>query len=67
MTVRFEGREMEASVADYRCSDFFAINLYVGRRLVALPDTFTGQYELVDATPREREMLRSWGYRLAGL
>jgi hypothetical protein len=67
MVVRFEGREMEASVADYRCKDFFSINLYVGRKLVPLPDTFTGQYELVEATPREREMLRCWGYQLAGL
>jgi hypothetical protein len=67
MKVVVEGREKNARLEEYRCSDFVAVSLYIEEELIPLPDTFSQQYRLVEASGREREMLRGWGYRLEGL
>jgi hypothetical protein len=67
MIIAIEGHEKDAKVSENRYSDFVAITLYVEGRLVPLPDTFSRQYRVVEATSREREMLKCWGYKLEGL
>jgi hypothetical protein len=67
MKVKVEGRELEASVAEYRCRDFVSATFFINGIQVALADTVSRQYRVVEATPRERELLKSWGYRLEGL
>jgi hypothetical protein len=67
MRVVVEGREKDARLEEYRCSDFVAVTLYVDEELIPLPETFSQRYRLIEASRREREMLRGWGYRLEGL
>ncbi|MBD3392326.1 MAG: hypothetical protein GF418_09680 [Chitinivibrionales bacterium] len=67
MKVKVEGREFNAKVAEYRCRDFVTATFFIDGTPVPLADTVGGQYRLVEATPREREILKCWGYRLDGL
>jgi len=67
MKVKVEGRVRDASLAEYRCRDFVSLSFVVDGEAVALCDTVSYQYQLVDADPKEKEMLRSWGYRMKGL
>jgi hypothetical protein len=67
MKVKVEGRVKDAALSEYRCRDFVSLSFFVDGKPVALSDTVSDRYELVDADAREREMLRSWGYRVQGL
>jgi hypothetical protein len=67
MKVKVEGKEFEASVAEYRCRDFVSATFFINGIQVPLSDTVGRQYMVVEASNREREILKSWGYRLEGL
>jgi hypothetical protein len=67
MRVKVEGRELEAEVAEYRCRDFVSATFFINGMQVGLADTVGRQYKIIEATQREREILKSWGYRLEGL
>jgi len=67
MKVKVEGRELEASVAEYRCRDFVSATFFINGMQVGLSDTMGRHYKIVEATAREREILKCWGYQLEGL
>ena len=67
MRVKIDGRLKDASVSEYRCRDFVSLSFFVDGKPVPLADTVSRTYELIDASRREKEMLKCWGYKLAGL
>jgi hypothetical protein len=67
MKVKIEGSVKEAALSEYRCRDFVSLSFFVDGKPVALSDTFSLAYRLVDADPWEKEILKAWGYKLEGL
>lgn len=67
MRLMVENREKPGEISEYRCRDFVSATLYIDGEPVPLSDTVGGRYRLVEATHREREVLKCWGYQLEGL
>jgi hypothetical protein len=67
MRVRLEWQELEACVAEYRCRDFVSATFFINGIEVPLADTIGRHYQVVDASQRERELLKCWCYNLEGL
>ena len=67
MKVMVGNIEKDAEISEYRCRDFVSASLFVDGQQVPLSETVTQQYKLVEASDREKEVLKGWGYRLDGL
>lgn len=67
MKVKIEGREIHATIREHRCREFVGAELTIGGRSVGIADTMSAHYELVEASHRERELLRGCGFRVRGL
>ncbi len=64
MKVKVDGRETPAEVHEYRCRDFVSAEFYVNGKAVGLAETLSENYELTEASDRERELLACWGFRI---
>ena len=67
MKIAVEGKEYDATVAEYRCRQFVSATFFINGVQVGPAETAGQRYKIVHASPREREILKCWGYRIEGL